>query len=67
MSGNAKKPSRRSPEPSMGPDEEGEVPLRPDQIPASDSGAWVKTRTKTMRDKPGRDTKKPRPDEGRGS
>jgi hypothetical protein len=62
MSGNAKKPSRRSPEPAMGPDEEGEVPLRPDQIPASDSGAWVKTRTKTTRG-----TKKPRPDEGRGS
>ena len=61
MSGNAKKPSPRSPEPSMGPDEEGEVPLRPDQIPASDSGAWVKTR------KSKRDTKKPRPDEGRGS
>lgn len=34
----------RKPEPSMGPDEEGEVPLEPDQIPSKDSGAWVKRR-----------------------
>ena len=67
MCGNEKKPLPRSPEPSMGPDEEGEVPLGPDEIPASDSGAWVKTRAKTMRGNTGRDTKKPRPDEGRGS
>lgn len=51
MSGNKQKPSDQSaqqgrkPEPSMGPDEEGEVPLEPDQIPPKDSGAWVKRRS----------------------
>ena len=62
MRENEKKPPGRTPEPSLGPDEEGEIPLEPDHIPASDSGAWVKSRTKKMQD-----TKKPRPDGGRGS
>lgn len=37
---------RREPEPSWGPDEEGELPLEPDHIPNKDSGAWVKQRGK---------------------
>ena len=37
-------PQQREPEPSFGPDEEGEVPLEPDQIPRNDSKAWVKER-----------------------
>lgn len=31
---------KRKPEPSFGPDEEGEVPLLPDEI-TEDSSAWV--------------------------
>lgn len=62
MRENEKKSLGRTPEPSTGPDEEGEIPLEPDHIPGSDSGAWVKFRTKKMQD-----TKKPRPDKGRGS
>ncbi|MBB4641299.1 hypothetical protein [Rhizorhapis suberifaciens] len=37
---------RREPEPSWGPDEEGELPLEPDHIPNKESGAWVKRRGK---------------------
>ncbi len=33
-------PSERTPEPSFGPDEEGEVPLTPDAI-GKDKAAWV--------------------------
>lgn len=38
------KPQHREPEPSFGPDEEGEVPLEPDQIPSKDRRAWVRER-----------------------
>ncbi|MDZ7894154.1 MAG: hypothetical protein U5M50_03850 [Sphingobium sp.] len=31
----------RKPEPSYGPDEEGEVPLKPEHIPKKDKAAWV--------------------------
>ena len=31
---------KRTPEPSFGPDEEGEVPLTPEEI-TDDPGAWV--------------------------
>jgi hypothetical protein len=31
----------RKPEPSFGPDEEGEVPLKEDAIPRHDKAAWV--------------------------
>lgn len=44
-SGKADQPPRE-PEPSWGPDEEGELPLAPDHIPGKDSGAWVKRRGK---------------------
>ena len=32
---------RHKPEPSFGPDEEGEVPLEPHNIPKHDKAAWV--------------------------
>ena len=35
------KTSPRKPEPSYGPDEEGEVPLKEDAIPRHDKAAWV--------------------------
>ena len=37
----ANKDSGRQPEPSYGPDEEGEVPLKPHNIPKDDKAAWV--------------------------
>ena len=41
------------PEPVLGPDEEGEVPLAPHALPTDDKPAWVKEQPNSGTDDPG--------------
>lgn len=52
---------RREPEPAMGPDEEGELPLTPDEIPEGNHAAWVRTQEAARR-KQGQDGNNPGPE-----